>query len=52
MHGVDAAEGRSAVPPMVTREEWQRRDSLLVKQESAVVELSAGYAGCSVEGCE
>jgi predicted dithiol-disulfide oxidoreductase (DUF899 family) len=59
MHDVNAAEGRSAFPPVVTPEEWQRaRDALLVKEKSAtraldalaaerrrlpVVEFSAGY---------
>jgi predicted dithiol-disulfide oxidoreductase (DUF899 family) len=42
MHDVNAAEGRSALPPVVTPEEWQRaRDARLVKEKSATRALDA-----------
>ena len=47
MHDINAAEGRSAFPPVVTREEWQRaRDALLVKEKSATRALDALAAEC------
>jgi predicted dithiol-disulfide oxidoreductase (DUF899 family) len=67
MHDVNAAEGRSAFPPVVTPEEWQRaRDALLVKEKSATRPLDAlaaegrqtersdtqGHCRQGVEGCE
>jgi predicted dithiol-disulfide oxidoreductase (DUF899 family) len=67
MHLDNAAEGRSAFPPVVTPQEWQRaRDALLMKEKSAtralnalaaerrrlpVVEFSAGYGFTSVPDC-
>jgi predicted dithiol-disulfide oxidoreductase (DUF899 family) len=46
MHDVNAAEGRSAFPPVVTPKEWQRaRDALLVKEKTATRALDALAAG-------
>lgn len=42
MHDANAAEGRSAFPPVVTPEEWQRaRDALLVNERCATRALDA-----------
>ena len=65
MHDVNATEGRSAFPPVVIPQEWQRAsDALLVEEKSATRALDALAAErrrmpvaldqCrkDVEGCE
>ena len=65
MHDVNATEGRSAFPPVVTPQEWQKaRVALLVKEKSATrardalaaerrrMPVALDQCRKDVEGCE